>query len=49
MGTTLANAYVQIIPSAKGIKSGMQKELDAAGGTAGESAGAGLQVPSKTS
>ena len=39
MGTTLANAYVQIIPSAKGIKSGMQKELDAAGGTAGESAG----------
>lgn len=39
MGTTLANAYVQIIPSAKGMKSGMQKELDAAGGTAGESAG----------
>lgn len=39
MGTTLANAYVQIIPSAKGIKSNMQKELNDAGGSAGESAG----------
>lgn len=39
MATTLANAYVQIIPSAKGIQGNMQKELNNAGDTAGESAG----------
>lgn len=38
-GTTLAEAYVQILPSAKGIKGNLQKELDPAGDAAGTSAG----------
>lgn len=39
MGTTLAQAYVQILPSMKGIKGNLQKELDPAGNSAGSSAG----------
>lgn len=34
-GTTLANAYVQILPSAKGIKGNIENELGGAGTTAG--------------
>lgn len=39
MAGSLAQAYVQIIPTTKGIKGNLQKELDNAGGTAGKSAG----------
>lgn len=39
MATELAKAYVQIIPSAKGIKSMLQKELGGEAASAGESAG----------
>lgn len=39
-GTELAKAYVQIIPSAKGIKGAMEQELGAAGDSAGKSSGA---------
>ena len=39
MATELAKAYVQIIPSAKGIKGMLQKELGGEASAAGESAG----------
>ena len=39
MATELAKAYVQIIPSARGIQSQLTQELDGAGSTAGASAG----------
>lgn len=39
MATELAKAYVQIIPSAKGIKGMLQKELGGEAAAAGESAG----------
>lgn len=38
-GTTLANAYIQILPTTKGIKGNLEKELNGAGTTAGGSAG----------
>lgn len=38
-GTTLANAYIQILPTTKGIKGNLEKELSGAGTTAGGSAG----------
>lgn len=40
MATDLATAYIQLVPSAKGIKSSIEKELGDAGATAGQSAGA---------
>ncbi|MBR0441125.1 MAG: hypothetical protein IJK25_04220 [Firmicutes bacterium] len=42
MATELAQAYVQIVPSAQGIKGALTKELDAEAGDAGEKAGASL-------
>jgi len=39
MATELAKAYVQIIPSAKGIKEGIAGELDEAAGSGGKKAG----------
>ena len=39
MATELAKAYVQIIPSARGIQSQLTEELGRAGSTAGASAG----------
>lgn len=48
MATELAQAYVQIIPSAKGISGSIQKQLDpeasAAGHSAGKKIGAGLKI-----
>lgn len=48
MATELAQAYVQIIPSAKGISGSIQNQLDpeasAAGHSAGNKIGAGLKV-----
>lgn len=41
-GTTLGQAYVQILPSAKGIGSGISAELNKEAGTAGERSGAHL-------
>ena len=38
-GTTLANAYVQILPTTKGIKGNLEKELGSVGDSAGEKAG----------
>lgn len=38
-GTNLATAYVQIIPTTKGIKNNLKTELDAEGTEAGESSG----------
>lgn len=38
-GTTLANAYVQIIPSAKGIKGSISNIMNGEAGAAGDSAG----------
>ena len=38
-GTTLANAYVQILPTTKGIKGNLEKELNGAGDSAGKSSG----------
>lgn len=38
-GTTLANAYVQILPTTKGIKGNLQKELGGVGDAAGKDAG----------
>lgn len=38
-GTTLANAYVQILPTTKGIKGNLEKELGGVGEPAGRSAG----------
>lgn len=38
-GTTLANAYVQILPTTKGIKGNLEKELGGVGDSAGEKAG----------
>lgn len=38
-GTELGKAYVQIIPTAKGISSGIEKELSGPGAEAGKSAG----------
>lgn len=40
MATDLATAYIQLVPSAQGIKSSIEKELGDAGATAGQSAGA---------
>ena len=42
MATELAKAYVQIIPSARGIKGGIQKEIDPEAEPAGESFGGKL-------
>ena len=42
MGTELAKAYVQIIPSAKGISGGIQKEIDPEADVAGSSFGGKL-------
>lgn len=42
MGTELAKAYVQIIPSAKGISGGIQKEIDPEADAAGSSFGGKL-------
>lgn len=39
VATDLATAYVQLVPSAKGIKSSIEKELGDAGTSAGQSAG----------
>lgn len=38
-GTTIAKAYVQIMPSALGIKTGLGKEMGGAGASAGQSFG----------
>ena len=40
MATELAKAYVQIIPSAKGIKGSISNVLNGEAGNAGNSAGA---------
>ena len=37
MATELAKAYVQLVPSAKGLKGAITKELDPVGGSAGKS------------
>ncbi len=42
MATELAKAYVQIIPSAKGISGGIQKEIDPEADAAGSSFGGKL-------
>ncbi|MFQ8899145.1 MAG: hypothetical protein ACLR71_13875 [[Clostridium] scindens] len=42
MATELAKAYVQIIPSAKGISGGIQKEIDPEADVAGSSFGGKL-------
>ena len=42
MATELAKAYVQIVPSAKGIKSGIEQALGGDGSSAGQSFGANL-------
>ena len=48
MATELGQAYVQIMPSAKGISGSIQKQLDPEADSAGKSAGmkigAGLMV-----
>ena len=38
-GTTIAKGYVQIVPSAKGIKGSIQNILNEEAGTAGNTAG----------
>ena len=48
MATDLATAYVQLVPSAKGISSGIEKELNAASGSAAKSAGAKIGSVLKT-
>lgn len=47
-GTTLGNAYVQIIPSAKGIKGNIEKELGGEAQAAGTSVGSKLASFAKT-
>ena len=39
MATDLGKAYIQIMPSAKGIKGAIEKELNGEAGNAGSSAG----------
>jgi len=47
-GTTLGNAYVQIIPSAKGIKGSIEKELSGEAQSAGSSVGSTIASFAKT-
>jgi len=47
-GTTLGNAYVQIIPSAKGIKGSIESELSGEAQSAGSSAGSKIASFAKT-